>query len=163
VVGGGAVGVLDCRWEAAEAVVNDEQELRWSSSKASCSGRRRRSRMGVRECKSESVGSLGMNFKSRRRHGERELLLASRRHTWTLGRRRRNVEEQGEGQRGVGSGGRGAGAARGAKRGATGQLGLRHLAGKGGEGGAKRNKERRTGGRRRRTNMQVSKSAGTLL
>jgi hypothetical protein len=33
------------------------------------------------------------------------------------------VEEQGEGQRGVGSGGRGAGAARGVKRGSAGQLG----------------------------------------
>jgi hypothetical protein len=39
----------------------------------------------------------------------------ARRRTWRFGRRRRDVEEQGEGQRGVGSGGRGAGAARGAK------------------------------------------------
>jgi hypothetical protein len=52
-----------------EAAVDGEQELRRSSGKASRTGRRR-SRMGVRECKSESVGSLGMYFKSRRRHGE---------------------------------------------------------------------------------------------
>jgi hypothetical protein len=31
----------------------------------------------VRECKSESVGSSGMYFKSRRKHGEREQVLAS--------------------------------------------------------------------------------------
>jgi hypothetical protein len=75
--GGDATGVLDCGWEAAEAANNGEQEVRRSSGGASCSGRRKRSRMGVRECKSESVGSSGMCFKSRRRHGEREQVLAS--------------------------------------------------------------------------------------
>jgi hypothetical protein len=60
----------------AEAAVDGEQELRRSSGKASRTGRRR-SRMGVRECKSESVGSSGTYFKSRRRHGEREQVLAS--------------------------------------------------------------------------------------
>jgi hypothetical protein len=73
------------------------------------------------------------------------------------------VEEQGEGQHGVGSGGRGAGAARGTKRGGTGQLGLRHMAGEGSGGGAERNRERRTGGRRRRTKLQFSRSAATPL
>jgi hypothetical protein len=73
------------------------------------------------------------------------------------------MEEQGEGQRGVGSGGRGAGAAHGAKRGSVGQLGLRHMAGEGGGGGAERNRERRTGGRQRRTKLQFSRSAGTPL
>jgi hypothetical protein len=51
------------------------------------------------------------------------------------------VEEQGEGQRRVGSGGRGAGAAHGAKRGGAGQLGLEHMAGEGG-GAAQRETER---------------------
>jgi hypothetical protein len=75
--GGDAAGVLDCGWEAAEAADDGEQELRRSSGGASCPGRRKRSKMGVRECKSESVGSLGTCFKSRRRHGEREQVLAS--------------------------------------------------------------------------------------
>jgi hypothetical protein len=68
--GGGATEALDQGWEAAEAAVDGEQELWRSSSKMSRSGRRTRSRMGVRECKSESVGSSGMYFKSRRRHGK---------------------------------------------------------------------------------------------
>jgi hypothetical protein len=75
--GGDAAGVLDCGWEAAEAVDDGEQELRRSFGGASCSGRRKRSKMGVRECKSQSVGSSGMCFKSRRRHSEREQVLAS--------------------------------------------------------------------------------------
>jgi hypothetical protein len=33
--------------------------------------------MGVSECKSESVGSSGTYFKLRRRHGEREQVLAN--------------------------------------------------------------------------------------
>jgi hypothetical protein len=60
----------------AEAAVDGEQELRRSSGKTSRSGRRR-SRMGVRECKSESVGSSGTYFKSRRRHDEGEQVLAN--------------------------------------------------------------------------------------
>jgi hypothetical protein len=75
--GSSATGALDSGWEAAEAADDGEQELRRSSSEAWHSERRKRSRMGVRECKSESVGSSGMCFKSRRRHSERELLLAS--------------------------------------------------------------------------------------
>jgi hypothetical protein len=74
---GGATGALDRGWEAAEAADNGEQELWRSSGKASRSGRRKRSKMAVRECKSESVGSSGTCFKSRRRHGEQELLMAS--------------------------------------------------------------------------------------
>jgi hypothetical protein len=70
--GGDAAGVLDCEWEAAEAANDGEQELRWSSGGASRLGRRKTSRMGVRECKSESVGSSGMCFKSRWRHSEQE-------------------------------------------------------------------------------------------
>jgi hypothetical protein len=54
----------------AEAAVDGKQELRRISGKASRTGRRRRSRMGVRECKSEFVGSSGTYFKLRRRHGE---------------------------------------------------------------------------------------------
>jgi hypothetical protein len=54
-------------------------------------------RQGVALGKKESVGSSGTYFKSRKRHGERELLLASRRHAWRLGRWQRDVEEHGEG------------------------------------------------------------------
>jgi hypothetical protein len=75
--GSSATEALDQGWEAAEAAVNGEQEIRRSSGKASRTGRRRRSRMGMHECKSESLGSSGMCFKSKRRHGEREQVLAS--------------------------------------------------------------------------------------
>jgi hypothetical protein len=67
----------------------------------------------------------------------------ARRRAWRLGRRRRDVEEQGEAQRGVGSGGRGAGAARGAGKSDAGQLELGKSTGEGGEVGAERNRERR--------------------
>jgi hypothetical protein len=93
---GGATGALNHKWEVAEAADDGGQELWRSSSEAWRSERRKRSRMGVRMCKSESVGSSGMCFKSRRRHGEQELLLASRR---ALGARG-DVERRGEGQRG---------------------------------------------------------------
>jgi hypothetical protein len=66
----GAVGVLACGCGAAEAADDGGQELRQSSSEVWRSKRRKRSRMGMRECKSESVGSSGTCFKSRRRHGE---------------------------------------------------------------------------------------------
>jgi hypothetical protein len=68
--GDDAAGVLDCGSEVAESAEIGEQELRRSSGGASCSGRRKRSEMGVRECKSEFVGSSGTCFKSRRTHGE---------------------------------------------------------------------------------------------
>jgi hypothetical protein len=90
---GGATGALTRGWEAAD---DGGQELRRSSGEAWRSERRKRSRMGVRECKSESVGSSGMCFKSRRRHGEREQVRASRRRAWRLGRRRRDVVRGGE-------------------------------------------------------------------
>jgi hypothetical protein len=75
--GSDATGVLECGWEAAEAADDGEQELQRSSGGASCLGRRKRSKMGVHECKSESVGSSGTCFKSRRRHSEVEQVLAS--------------------------------------------------------------------------------------
>jgi hypothetical protein len=107
---------LNCRWEAAEAADDGGQELRRSSGEAWRSERRKRSRMGVRECKGESVGSLGTCFKSRRRHGERELLLASR---WAHGTRDDSgATWSGEERASAGrvSGGRGAGGARGAEK-----------------------------------------------
>jgi hypothetical protein len=90
---GDAARAMDRGWEAAEAAVDGE-----------------------------SVGSSRMYFKSRKRHSGRELLLASRRHTWRLGRRRRDVEQRGEGQRGVGSGDAGAWATRGTEESGAGQL-----------------------------------------
>jgi hypothetical protein len=112
----GATGALNCGWEVAEVADDGGQELQWSSGEAWHSERRKRSRMGVHECKSESVGSSGTCFKSRRRHSERELLLASRRAcdargdggaTW-------NGEERASASRV--SGGRSAGGARGAEK-----------------------------------------------
>jgi hypothetical protein len=150
--GGGATGALDWGWEVAEAADDSVQELRRCSSGASRSGRRKAVQMWVCECKRECTGSLGMCFKSRRRHGKREQVLASS--VARVAVRAAAARRGGAGR---------AGAARGAKRGGVGQLGLGHMAGEGGGGSAERNRERRTGGRRRRTNMQFSKSAGTLL
>jgi hypothetical protein len=86
----------------------------------------------VREGKSEFTGISGMCFKSRRRHDERELLLASRRRAWRLGRRRRDVEGQGEGQRGSGERRARRWRARGVEKSGAGQLGLGKVAGEGG-------------------------------
>jgi hypothetical protein len=72
--------------------------------------------------------------------------LASRRESWRLGRRWRDVERRGESQREVGSGGAGAGAARGAREGGAGAAGARHMAGEGGGGRAQR-KQRAEGWR----------------
>jgi hypothetical protein len=128
---GGVVGALASGCRAAEAADDGEQELRRSSGEAWCSERRKRSRMGVRECKSASVGSSGTCFKSRRRHGERELLLASR---WAHGARGDGgVTWRGEERASVGpvSDGRGVGGARGAEKSGAGQLRLGKAAGEG--------------------------------
>jgi hypothetical protein len=74
---GGAARALDRGWEATAAAVDDEQELRRSSGGAARSGRRRAVKMWVRECKRECTGSSRMCFKLRRRHGEREQVLAA--------------------------------------------------------------------------------------
>jgi hypothetical protein len=68
----------------------------------------------------------------------REQELASRRESWRLRRRRRDVERRGESQREVGSGGAGAGAARGARKGSVGAAGAQHMACEGGGGRAQR-------------------------
>jgi hypothetical protein len=144
---GSVTGAPNRGWEAAEAADDGGQELRRSSGKAWRSERRKRSRMGVRECKSESVESSGMCFKLRRRHGERELLLASRRAQGA--RDDGSVTWSGEERASAGwvSGGRGAGGARGAEKSGAGQLGLGKAAGEGG-GRAQREIERgRAGGR----------------
>jgi hypothetical protein len=117
---------------AEEAADNGEPRQRRSSGEAWRSERRKRSRMGVRECKSESVGSSGTRLTSRRRHGEGELLLASQRRAWRLGRRRRDVEGRGEGQRGSGERRAWRWRARGAEKSGAGQLGLGKVAGEGG-------------------------------
>jgi hypothetical protein len=69
----------------------------------------------------------------------------------SLGRRRRDVEERGEGQRGPGCGGRGAEAARGAKEGGAGQQEVDTWPARVAGSGREKNRERGTGGRRRGT------------
>jgi hypothetical protein len=104
--------------------------------------------MGVRECKSESVRSSGTCFKSRRKHSERELLLASRRARAARGDGGATWSGEERASAGRVSGGRGAGGARGAEKSSAGQLGLGKAAGEGG-GRAQRETERgRAGGRR---------------
>jgi hypothetical protein len=90
--------------------------------------------MQVCEGKSEFMGSSRTCFKSRKRHGGREQVLASLV------------------ARGSGDDGATWKSEEGASRGRE-----------GGGGGAEKNRERRTGGRRRRTILQFSKSSGTLL
>jgi hypothetical protein len=113
--GGSATGAVDRGREAAEAADDGGQELWRSSSKASRSGRRKRSKMGVCECNNEFVGSSGMYFKLKRRHDGRELLLASsaaRVAARAVAARRGGVRR---GQQRSESGGRGCWRARGAK------------------------------------------------
>jgi hypothetical protein len=92
----------------------------------------------------------------------REQLLATGGMRGTRGQRRHDVEEYGEVQRRVGSGG-GAGTARVTKRGGAGQLELGHMAGEGSGVGKEKTERGRTGARRRWTLLQIIKSAGTLL
>jgi hypothetical protein len=70
------------------------------------------------------------------------------------------VEEQGEGQHGVGSGGRSAGAARGVEKSGVGQLELRKSAGEGGGVGTERNRVEGAGGRRWGPGCNFSKVQG---
>jgi hypothetical protein len=72
-----------------------------------------------------------MCFKSRR-HGEREQVLATRRHVWWLGRRRCDVEGRGEASGGRASGGRGCWRARGVERSGAGAAGAREMVDEGG-------------------------------
>jgi hypothetical protein len=139
---GDAARAMDRGWEAAEAAVDGEPRQRRGSGEVWSSGKRKAVEMHVCERKSEYGGSSRTYFKSRKRHGGRELLLASRRHAWRLGRWRRNVEQRGEGQHGVGSGGAGARAARGAEESGAGAAGSRHMAGEGGGSRAERKTER---------------------
>jgi hypothetical protein len=66
----GVVEALACGCGAAEAADDGEPRQRRSSGEAWRSERRKRSGMGVCECKSESMGSSGTCFKSRKRHSE---------------------------------------------------------------------------------------------
>jgi hypothetical protein len=83
--GGGASRALDRGWEAAEAAVDGKPGLRRGSDEVGCSGKGKTVQMWLRECKRECIGSSRTRFKSRRRHGERELVLANRRRAWQLG------------------------------------------------------------------------------
>jgi hypothetical protein len=104
----------------------------------------------VREGKSEFTGSSGTYFKSRRRHSEREQVLASRRRARRLGWQRRDVEGRGEASGGRASGGRGRWRACGAERSGAGAAGAREMASEGGGvTGVEMKAERgRAGGRR---------------
>jgi hypothetical protein len=90
---GGAAGALDRGWEAVAPAVDGELRQRRGPGEVWSSGKRKTVEMHVCERKSESVGSSKMYFKLRKRHGGREVLLASRLHAWRLGRRRRDVEQ----------------------------------------------------------------------
>jgi hypothetical protein len=108
--------------------------------------------MQARDGKSEFVGSSRTCFRSRRRH---------RRVGATVGKPVTRVEaraaaaarrgEARRGQRGPGSGGRGAGAARGVKEGGAGAAGARETVGEGGGITSAGIAGERTGGRRRGT------------
>jgi hypothetical protein len=125
---GCAAGALDRGWEAA---VDGKPGLRRGSGEVGCSGKGKAVEIQARKSKSGFVGSSRTCSWSRRRHGRTGAAAGNRRDVWRLGRRWRDVEERGEGQRGVGSGGAGAGTARGIERSSVGAAGARHMAGEG--------------------------------
>jgi hypothetical protein len=132
-VGGrGAAGALDQGWETAEAAVDGEPRQRRGSGEVWSSGKKRRWKCKCVKARVSSWGAPGhVSSRERDTTGESRCWQA-RRPGWRLGRRRRDVEERGEGQRGPGSGGQGAGASRGAKRGGAGAAEARHMAGEDG-------------------------------
>jgi hypothetical protein len=140
---GDALGELDRGWEAAAAAVDGEQKPRRRSSEVESSGRGKAVQMGVWECKSWFVGNSRTCSGSRRRHRRESRSWRAWRRAWRLERRRHDVERQGGVQRGVGSGGAGAGAARGTEESGAGTAGARHMAGEGGRGRAQRKQRSR--------------------
>jgi hypothetical protein len=118
---GGAAGALDRGWEAAEAAVDGKPGLRRGSGEVGCSGKGKGVEMQSRKSKSGFVGSSRTCSRSRRRHGRAGAAAGNRRDAWRLGRRWCDVEDRGEGQRGVGSGGTGAGTAHGTEGSGAGQ------------------------------------------
>jgi hypothetical protein len=77
VVGSDAAGVLDQGWGAVAAAVDGEPRQRRGSGEVWSSEKRKAVETQVREGKSEFVGSSRTCFKSRKRHHEREQVLAS--------------------------------------------------------------------------------------
>jgi hypothetical protein len=148
---GGALGALDRGWEVAAAASTASRSC--GGGPARCGARERKCQWKCRCVKARGSAweALGCARGSDEGVVMQEQELASRRESWRLGRRWRDVERRGESQRGVGSGGAGAGAARGARKGGTGAAGARHMAGEGGGVGQRRKQRRRTRGRRRGT------------
>jgi hypothetical protein len=144
---GGAAGALDRGWEAAEAAVDGKPGLRRGSGKVGCSGKGKAVEMQARKSKSGFVGSSRTCSRSRRRHDHVGAAAGNRGDAWRLGQRWRDVEERGEGQRGVGSGGAGAGTARGAEGSDAGQQVLSTWPARAAGLGREKNRERGTGGR----------------
>jgi hypothetical protein len=89
------------------------QGLQRRSSEVRWSGKELAVEMQSRESKRECVGCSRMCSGSRRRRGRAGAGAGGRQESWRLGRRRRDVERQEQASARLGSGGVGAGAARG--------------------------------------------------
>jgi hypothetical protein len=138
-------GVLEEHW-----VGNGKRRRRLSTVSRGSSGApaRRGARGERRQCKCECVKARGSALGAREHASSRGEGTASESWCWRTGggrgrsgRWRRDVEERGEGQRGVESGGAGAGAARGVEESGAGAAGARHMANEG-DGAAQREIER---------------------
>jgi hypothetical protein len=144
---GDALGAMDRGWEAAAVAVDGEQKLRRWSGEVESSGRGKAVQLWVWECKSGFMGNSRICSGSRRRHGRDSRSWRARQRAWRLGRRRRDVKRQGGVQRGLGSGGAGAGAARGTEGNGTGAVKARHMASEAAGVRREQKQSRGTGGR----------------
>jgi hypothetical protein len=113
--------------------------------------------------KKKSVGSSRTCLRPRRRCGCAGAGAGGRRESWRLGRRWRDVERAGVGQREPGKRRRRRRGGSGARKGGVGAVGARHMAGEAAAVRRAEKQRRRSGGRRRRIGLQFLESAGTLL
>jgi hypothetical protein len=163
--------VCEPQWVAAVLlehwIAGGRRRRRLTTAGRSCGGAPARSSareegMGVCECKSESMGSSGTCFKSRRRHGERELLLASQRARGARGDGGATWRGEERASAGRVSGGRGVGGHVVRRRAARGSWGSGKWPAKAAASRA-RGRAGGTRGRRRRTGLEFLKNAGTSL
>jgi hypothetical protein len=153
----GRLGSISGRWVLLEHwIKGGKRRRRLSITSRSCGGaparRRAREEEGQYKCgcvnaRESALGAQGCA--SSRGEGIASESCCCQAGGWrgSSGRRRRDVEERGEGQRGPGSGERGVGAARGAKKGGAGVAGAWETVGEGGgAAGTSRNRAGEAGG-----------------
>jgi hypothetical protein len=151
--GGGASGALDRGWEAAEAADDGKPRQRRSSSESTRAEEGRRSNAAWGMGKKKVMRNSWASFQTRGGTARVKQLLASSAARVAA----RAVEGQGEGQQRPGSGGCGAGGARGAENSGAGQLVLGKMAGEGSGVTGARQSRGRGWKLKTRTDMRFSK------